>query len=83
MKKLDNKLHMEGLGSDLIYQGRGGSGWSQKRRYQSPFLKGLVRYKMTQGIVGRIIKFDTELLRKGYVRVEGGGAYRLQKPDPI
>ena len=40
---------------------------------------------MTQGIVGRIIKFDTELLRKGYVRVEGwgGGAYRLQKPDPI
>ena len=28
---------------------------------------------MTQGIVGRIIKFDTELLRKGYVRVEGWG----------
>ena len=28
---------------------------------------------MTQGIIGRIIKFDTELLRKGYVRVEGGG----------
>ena len=44
---------------------------------------------MTRGIVGRIIKFDTELLRKGYVRVEGvgggegAGAYRLQKPDPI
>ena len=28
---------------------------------------------MTRGIVGRIIKFDTELLRKGYVRVEGVG----------
>ena len=27
MKKLDNKLHMEGLGTDLIYQGRGG--WSE------------------------------------------------------
>ena len=28
MKKLDIKLHMEELESDLIYQGRGGSGWS-------------------------------------------------------
>ena len=28
---------------------------------------------MMQGIAGRIIKFDTELLRKGYVRVEGWG----------
>ena len=36
MKKLDIKFHMEGLGSDLIYQGIGGSGWSEKRRYQSP-----------------------------------------------
>ena len=40
MKKLDIKLHVEGLGSDLIYQGRDGSGWSEKRRYESPFLKG-------------------------------------------
>ena len=82
MIKLDIKLHKEGLGSDLIYQGRGGSGWSEKRRYQSPFLKGLVRYKMTQGIVGRIIKFDTELLRKGYVRVEGGGCIQVTKAGP-
>ena len=36
MKKLDIKLHMEGLGSDLIYQGRGGSGWRGNRRNQSP-----------------------------------------------
>ena len=36
MKKMDIKLHMEGLGSDVIYQGRGGSGWSEKRRDQSP-----------------------------------------------
>ena len=28
---------------------------------------------MMQGIAGRIIKFDTELLRKGYLRVEGWG----------
>lgn len=40
MKKLDIKLHVEGLGSDLIYEGRGGSGWSEKRRDQSPLLKG-------------------------------------------
>lgn len=82
MKKLDIKLQVEGLGSDLIYEGRGGPGWSEKRRDQSPFLKGLVRYKMTQGIVGRIIKFDTELLRKGYVRVEGGGCIQVTKVRP-
>lgn len=73
MKKLDIKLQVEGLGSDLIYEGRGGSGWSEKRGDQSPLWKGLVRYNMMQGIAGRIIKFDTELLRKGYVRVGGGG----------
>ena len=73
MKKLDIKLQVEGLGSDLIYEGRGGSGWSEKRGDQSPLWKGLVRYNMMQGIAGRIIKFDTELLRKGYVRVEGWG----------
>ena len=71
MKKLDNKLHMEGLGTDLICQGRGGSGWSISK----PLIEGLVRHKMTQGIVGRIIKFDTELLRKGYVRGGGGGVH--------
>ena len=37
---------------------------------------------MTQGIVGRIIKFDTELLRKGYVRVEGGGCIQVTKAGP-
>ena len=37
---------------------------------------------MTQGIVGRIIKFDTELLRKGYVSVEGGGCIQVTKAGP-
>ena len=78
MKKLENKLHMEGLGTDLIYQGRGGSGWSLSK----PLIEGLVKYKMTQGIVGRIIKFDTELLRKGYVRVEAGGCIQVTKAGP-
>ena len=59
MIKLDIEIHIEGvefrfdiprerwvegLGSDFIYQGRGGSGWSEKRRGQSRLWKGLVRY---------------------------------------
>ena len=35
MKKLDNKLHMGGLGTDLIYQGRGG--WSETIGHGAPY----------------------------------------------
>ena len=36
--KLDIKLHKEGLGSDVIYQGRGGK--SDKIRYRDPYRGG-------------------------------------------
>lgn len=69
----------------MIYQGRGGwRGWDQTSYTKGEVVQVGVKNVEVKAAYGRVWS-DTELLRKGYVRVEGGGggAYRLPKPDPI
>ena len=57
----------------MIYQGRGGwRGWDQTSYTKGEVVQVGVKNVEVKAAYGRVWS-DTELLRKGYVRVEGGG----------